>query len=181
MKAKIKRTVRIKENTTLDEYTGFIFISNKILKNENPYKQIKLNVTKFFTNNFNNFFLENKVVTKNVNKHLINTYNIEKNNILCIDKIYEKPKKIIYLVYLDFNTKFNNSYPILNMYSLKKLEKYKDLYYCLFCESKKRKTKSEYKLFYNTDNYILIDIKHIYYYLCGNEHTCKDLKEYIDI
>ena len=38
-----------------------------------------------------------------------------------IDKIYEKPKKIIYLVYLDFNTKFNNSYPILNMYSLKKL------------------------------------------------------------
>ena len=89
------------------------------MKNENPYKQIKLNVTKFFTNNFNNFFLENKVVTKNVNKHLINTYNIEKNNILCIDKIYEKPKKIIYLVYLDFNTKFNNSYPILNMYSLK--------------------------------------------------------------
>ena len=40
MKAKIKRTVKgIKENTTLNEYTGFIFISNKILKNENPYKR----------------------------------------------------------------------------------------------------------------------------------------------
>ena len=79
-----------------------------------------------------------------------------KKIIFCADKIYEKPKKIIcFLVYWILIQSLIISYPILNMYSLKKSEKYKDLYYCLFCESKKRKTKSEYKLFYNTDNYIL--------------------------
>ena len=182
MKAKIKRKIRIQECTSLKEYTGFIFVSNKILVNENPYKEIKLNVTKLFTKNFsNNLFLEDKFVNKNIENHIVKKYEIEKPNILHVTKIYEKPKKTIYLVYLKFDTSFKNELTILNMYSFKNLQKYNDLYYYLFSNSKKNKNRSNFKMSFDSNNYLTIDIKNIYYYLSVNEQTNKDLKEILDI
>ena len=182
MKAKIKRKIRLHENVSLKEFTGFIFVSNKILQNENPYKKIKINVTKLFTKNYsNNLFLEDKFVNKNIQNHISKKYEIEKQNILDVSKIYEKPKKLIYLVYLNFDTNFNNSYSILNMYSFDKLQKYNDLYHYLFSKSKKSKKGSIFKMIFDLNNYVEIDIKNIYYYLIGNDYTNIDLKEILDI
>ena len=182
MKANIKRKIRIHENVSLKEFTGFIFVSNKILQNENPYNKIKLNITKLFTKNFsNNFFLEDKFVNKNIESHISKKYEIEKQNILNVSKIYEKPKKLIYLVYLNFDTNFKNSFSILNMYSFDNLQKYNDLYYYIFSNSKKSKKRSSFKIIFDSNNYLEIDIKNIYYYLSGNEYTNIDLKEILNI
>jgi hypothetical protein len=180
MRSKIKRCVRIKENTSLEEYTGFIFVSNKILKYNNPDKLVKLNITKFFTkNNSNNFFLENKYLDKNINLFLYNKFGLEKENILENDVIYKKNNKIIYLIYLNFNTKFEKSYSFINMYTIKKLEQRKDLYYCIYKNSKLNVKK--YKILFDKDNYLSIDLKYIYYYLIGNTYSNIDLNKYIDI
>ena len=179
---KIKRKLRFEEYTDLQEYTGFIFISNKLLSNDNPYKEIKLNITKFFTKNYsNNFFLEDKYINKNIENHICKKYEIEKTNILCVDKVYQKPKKNIYLVYLNFCTNFKYIHNILNMYSFDKLKKYNDLYYYIFSKTKKNTSYNKFKLLYDSNNYVSVDLKNIYYYLCGNEYANNDLKEFIDI
>lgn len=181
MKTNIKRKVRIKENTFLKEYSGFIFCSNKILPNENQNKLIKLNVTKFFTkNNSNNFFLENKYIDKNIDSFIQDKFCIPKNNILDINIIFKKEKKIIYLIYLKFETTFLHNYTLINMYTFKNLEKKKDLYHCIYSKSK-MKFMENYKILYDEKNYLSINLKNIYYYLIGNDHSNIDLNKYINI
>jgi hypothetical protein len=180
MKGKIKRKIRINEHTTLSEYTGLIFVSNKILPIKNSYQHLKLNVTKFFTNNHNNFFLENSYIdNKKLDNHLLEKYNINQEDILEIQTIFEKPKKIVYLVYLKFNTKFNFNYTLINIYNINKLKKTNDLYLTIYNSHSKIKC-SDFKMNYDKDSYLLINCKNIYYYLIGNDNTNIDLEEYIN-
>jgi hypothetical protein len=180
MKAKIKRCIRIKENTSLEEYTGFIFVSNQIIHHKNTSKTIKLNITKFFTNNKNAFFLVNKYLCENVDPFLKQEFSLMNNDVLDKKIIYKKDKKIVYLIYLNFKTKFENNYSFLNMYTIENLKKKKDLYHCLYRDSKKRNVKN-YKIVYDEENYLTINLKNIYYYLIGNDYTNIHLNKYIDI
>lgn len=180
MRAKIKRCTRIKENTLLKEYTGFIFVSNKIIPHKNNSKIIKLNITKLFTNNNNNFFLVNKYLCDNIYSFLEKEFSILNNDVLDKQIIYKKDKKIVYLIYLNFNTTFENNYSFLNMYTIENLKKKKDLYYCFYKDSKKKNVKN-YKIIYDKENYLTINLKNIYYYLMGNDYSNIDLNKYIDI
>ena len=67
------------------------------------------------------------------------------------------------------------------MYSFDKLKKYNDLYYYIFSKTKKNTSYNKFKLLYDSNNYVSVDLKNIYYYLCGNEYANNDLKEFIDI
>ena len=53
------------------------------------------------------------------------------------------------------------------------------IYIIIFLRVRKIKTGSIFKMIFDSNNYLTIDIKNIYYYSIGNEHTNIDLKEII--
>jgi len=192
---KIKRKIRFIENTIIEQYTGLIFLSNKIIKNPNPNPNqvdlypLKLNVTKFFLKN-NNFCLINNYIPQNkIEEYISKNYNISKKSILNIDIISKKKgTKVIYLVYLEFNAQTDKliDYNIINLYSIKNVMKYNDLYLSIYNSTKKIKQsekikKSDYTLYYNDCNTITIKLIDIFYYLIGNDKSNNELKEYINI
>jgi hypothetical protein len=184
LKFKINRRVRIHENHNLIEYTGIIFVSNKIFKpNTNTSLPLKVNTTKFFLNN-NTFFLENKYIGKEVDliSVLSTKYKLKQNMILNTDVIYKKKNKIIYLISLNFNTenKFLTTYTMMNLYDINNIKTYNDLYLTIYNREKGIKYK-DYYLYKDNTKYIKINLIDIYYYLIGNEYANKDLKEHIII
>ena len=179
MKGKIKRKIRINEHTTLSEYTGLVFVSNKILPIKNSLQPFKLNVTKFFTSNDNNFFLENSYINeKKIDNYLLEKYNLIQKDILDIQPIFKKTNKIVYLVYLNFSTQFDNIYTFINNYNINKLKQNNDLYLTIY-KSKYNIKCSNYKMSYDEDSYLLINCKNIYYYLIGNENANNNLQQCI--
>lgn len=199
---KIKRKIRFKEHTKLDKYTGLLFVSNKIYKKEKKQTQtqtpdifpLKLNITKFFLEN-KNFCLHNEyVIQDNIKEYIKQKYNIESKLILNTNIIFKKDNKIIYLIYLDFNTNNKNNtisksskkiasldnYTLINLYTIDGLKKYNDLYLSIYNKEKKLNI-SDYKFYYDNNNYITINLIDIYYYLIGNDYSNIDLKEHITI
>ena len=183
---KIKRKIRFIENTIIEQYTGLIFLSNKIIKNPNQDQSdiypLKLNVTNFFLNN-NNFCLINNYIPQNkIEEYIKKTYNINTKLVLNIDIVFKKNNKIIYLVYLDFNTQCNklSNYTMINLYSIDQLRKYNDLYLSIY-NSTKNNNYSSYTLYYNDCNTITIKLIDIFYYLIGNDTANRGVKEHIII
>jgi len=187
---KIKRKIRFKENTILDQYTGLLFVSNKIYKKERKQKPdifpLKLNITKFFLDN-KNFCLHNEyVIQDNIKEYIKQKYYIEHKYIRNSDIIFKKDNKIIYLIYLDFYTNIDNipkisaldNYTMINLYSIDQVKKYNDLYLSIYNKEKHNK-KGDYKFYYDSNNFITINLIDIYYYLIGNDETNIDLKEHI--
>ena len=81
-----------------------------------------------------------------------------------------KESKVIYLVYLEYNTKINNFYEFktLNMFQKKHYNdpENQDLYKAIYDYHKCTDLKN-YKIFFDENNYIETSINTIFYYLIG--------------
>ena len=167
----IKRKRRFFENTSLKSYTGFIFVSNFLSKQNNIKKPLGLNHTNLYLYR-NNFCLLDKFFSDNkIKKVLKDNYGLEKDHIISLNKVFMRGSKVIYLVYLKFDTKINNFtiFKTLNIYEKKdyKDPKNQDLYLAIYDKHKDIEF-SKYKIFYDKNNYIETTLNTIFYYLVGN-------------
>ena len=163
----IYRKKRFIEHTEMAQYSGIIMVSNKRINN-NKNKKFKINITQFFLFN-NNFILLDKFIEPNkINKFVSNKYNIDSDSIKFTDVIFKKDNKIIYLLYINFDTQINNC--IYN----KQLDLYNqnptDIYQKIVYNRKKFKQNTTCKLQMDKNNFLEIKIYNILYYLIGNKY-----------
>ena len=98
----IKRKKRFVENTSLKSYTGFIFVSSFLSKQNNIKKPFGLNRTNLYLYR-NNFCLLDKFFSDNkIKKVLKDSYGLEKDHIISLNNVFLRGSKVIYLVYLKF-------------------------------------------------------------------------------
>lgn len=173
MKKYITRKKRFKEYTNLKEFTGLILVSSFLPKVKNSSKPIKINITNlhYYKNDFcllDHFVSETDIL--NFSKQYFNL----SNEILSITNIYSKKNKVIYLLYLKYNTKILNytEFTTINLYKYIEYEQSfnKDLYQAIY-NNYKNIDIGKIKLVYNKKNYIETNISNIFYYLIGNEYV----------
>ena len=163
----IYRKKRFIEHTTMDQYSGIIMVSNKRIDN-NPNKKFKINITQFFLLN-NNFILLDKFIEPcNINKFVSKEYNIKSDSILFTDIIFKKNNKIIYLLYLHYDTQINNCIynKQFDLYNNNPIDIYQNIIY----NRKKCKQNTTCKLQMDKHNFLEIKIYNIFYYLIGNKY-----------
>jgi hypothetical protein len=167
----IKRKRRFFENTSLKSYTGIIFVSSFLSKQNNVKKPLGLNITNFYLYKNNFCLLDKFICDKEIKKVLIKNYALKKDEICSVDKVFLNGSKVIYLVYLDYNTKINN-FTIFTTLNMFKKTDYKDpnkqdLYLAIYKRHKHLEFK-KYKIFFDENNYVETTINTIFYYLIGN-------------
>ena len=147
-----------------------IFVSNYLPKERNTLKPIGLNNTTLYLYKNNFCLLDEFFEEKEIKQFLIDKYGIEEKRLFSINKVFLKESKVIYLVYLEYNTKINNFYEFktLNMFQKKHYNdpENQDLYKAIYDYHKCTDLKN-YKIFFDENNYIETSINTIFYYLIG--------------